>query len=106
MRNSRFFNFWHQKTKTNLSTIKVIHYETFIISHKSWVINYDSSNISYQLGLINYNVIKRGKFGPATNFFVWTLGVSCQSKDAFFVGEYDARKTIPNSTKESRDWPF
>ena len=77
MRNSRFFNFWHRNTKTNLSTIKGIHYETFIVSHKLWVINYDSSNISYQLGLI---------------FFVWTLGVSCHSKDAFFVGEYDARK--------------
>ena len=55
------------------------------MSHKLWL-------IKFKLSIRTYNVIRRGKFGPATNFFVWTLGVSCQSKDAFFVGEYDASK--------------
>ena len=37
---------------------------------------------------------KRGKFAPAAIFLLELLGLISHSKDAFFAGEYDARKTF------------
>ena len=59
-----------------------------MIQAENWV-----KNIFKFAGYLKIHKNKRGKFGPAANFFVLELlGLTWHSKDAFFAEEYDARK--------------